>query len=240
MAIEAPSNGGSPTGPSDRQLYTVENERANRLLSPRTIVSGKVAAAVHRAMKRALVLALILGLVWLPACRTDQQQTRPMDAAATNAFLARLDQAITRQGQVYHVSVQTSALVPGKPDQQMYAYVLWIDRLGDRARLEIRSTPTGPVDVPGFGNRLAVGDHLYFGISPGSQPKSLLATDEPPCFDPRPSVGIEWLICGLGLAPNLAPSVDTSVDYHGQRADALVLSTVLRPDPQAPPHAARR
>lgn len=181
-------------------------------------------------MKRSLLLVLILGTLSLAACRADDPPAQLADSPGTAAFLARLEQALTREGYVYHVSAAASASLPGNPPEPIYGSELWIDTTHDNARFEFKSREGMTGDRQIRSVELAVGSDVYSG-SPSDGITKLDARDQGLCPDAIPNPAFVWLICGPGLPRDATATVSTGVDYHGTRADALVLSIVLHPDP---------
>jgi len=136
---------------------------------------------------------------------------------------------MTREGYVYHVSAAMSASVPPNPPEPIYGSELWIDSTHDSARFELESRAGMEGDGHIHSVQLAIGSDVYSG-SVGDSVTKMDASEYRLC-PIVPGTALAWLICGPGLPEQATATVTSGTDYHGKRADALVLTFVLQPDP---------
>jgi hypothetical protein len=190
------------------------------------VYRGPMRAAWVRgsALGFALAVAVLFG-----ACTGDDDAATPAgsasgDVSTADEVLARMTEAMTRDGSVFH-TVASVSRVDGTTETPMLSTEAWIDLNRDHARLEGRKDPGFEADMA---------DYTLSIVANGMQ-----YTDE---GDLRPSESFaderDHSVCLAGAAPwmvrrvacgfmNYPAGGDTTVDGHAQyeNRDVIALTT---------------
>jgi hypothetical protein len=183
------------------------------------------------ALGFALAVAVLFG-----ACTGDDDAATPAgsasgDVSTADEVLARMTEAMTRDGSVFH-TVASVSRVDGTTETPMLSTEAWIDLNRDHARLEVRKAPGFEADMADYTLSIVAGGWQYTDEG-DLRPSQSFADDRdrPQCLDGTARWIVRRVACGFMNYPaGAGPTVDTNAHYEGH--DAVTLTTRYHREPE--------
>ena len=146
------------------------------------------------ALAAAVVVAAALGAVLILGAQSENEH--PDDA---DAFLARVEVALSAQGETAHVTAEGTA-ANGQTRFPMWASEAWYDFEAGVVRTSVKRAPGSSLDIADEVVHIRTRDAVFVAYPGSDEQVNLLAPNEnPACFyTNEPETPVVGLLCGLG------------------------------------------